>query len=127
MKLGKDIRSVTNYLLGLIKNNDWPKVGDGATHLMWTDRHAYTVVAVDQPQQIVVLAWDKAVQADDRGMCDDQEYVYFPDASVKVTYIRKYKNSWYEVLKNEQTGRWNKKDKFNVQFGIRDEYYDYSF
>ncbi len=89
------------------------KVGDGATELMWTDRHAYTVVAVKSAKTIVVQR-DKVKRTDTNGMSECQSYAYESDPNGELVTLRMTKRGW------SYKGR-----KFRI--GARDEYHDFSF
>ena len=54
MKLGKDTGSIVNYLYG--NNATVPIIGKGATVLLWTDRHAYEVLEINEKEKTVVIA-----------------------------------------------------------------------
>lgn len=49
-----------------------PKVGDAATVCLYSDRHAGTVIEVDEKKQTFVVQRDKATRADKNGMSDAQ-------------------------------------------------------
>lgn len=91
-----------------------PRVGDGATHVMWTDRHAYTVIEVSASGKTVKVQRDKATRTDGRGMTDAQSYKYEPDPQGAVRTVRLTKRGW-------------RSNGEAVLMGVRDEYYDYSF
>ena len=96
-----------------------PQVGDGATILMWSDRHAATVIEVERFKsgqragQVsrVTVQRDHATRTDNHGMGDSQSYTYQrdPNGSVHV----------YRVTKD---GRFP-----GLLLGHRDEHYDFSF
>ena len=96
-----------------------PEVGDGATILMWSDRHAATITEITyfksgqkkgQPRTITVQQ-DKATRTDSYGMSDAQSYSYErnPNGSLK-TFTAKRDGSFKGLL-----------------IGHRDEHYDFSF
>jgi hypothetical protein len=96
-----------------------PEVGMGATLLLWSDRHAGTIVAVNGK----TLKWqrDRAIRTDDHGMSDAQGYRYEPNPQAEV--------ETYTLRKN---GRWVKagtpmKGGLTLLVGARHEYYDFSF
>lgn len=91
-----------------------PTVGMGATHLMWTDRNAYTIVEVRTAKKLLVRR-DKAMRTDSFGMSDSQSYTYEPDPEGEIKIIRLTKKGW--TTKHGE--------KFVI--GHRSEYYDYSF
>ncbi len=67
--------SLINYLQGNTANNA-PVVGEGATYLSWSDRHAYTVVSVSEDGLTCEIVRDNAIRVDSRGMSDAQNYTY---------------------------------------------------
>jgi hypothetical protein len=105
-----------------------PQIGMGATICMHSDRHAGTVIGIDQPKKMVIIQRDKAKRTDNWGMSDSQEYSYTPD-SEGATYIFKFgkDNRWHEYLTNRETFRLNKvKGGCGLILGDRDEHYDFS-
>lgn len=113
MKLGKETGSLVNHIMSRATDQPAPQVGMGATILMWSDRHAATIVKVTKTQ--VHVKQDKAVRIDTNGMSEHQEYTYTsdPDASVEVFRMTKrgYRSS----------------SGAGLVIGERDEYYDPSF
>lgn len=97
-----------------------PKVGDGATELCWSDRHAYTVVEVVSPTHVVVQQ-DTVTRTDKNGMSESQQYSYQanPDAPRKHVTLRR-NGRW--VLQGE-----SQKNGTKFAMGDRREYHDYSF
>jgi len=97
-----------------------PVIGMGATELMHTDRHAFTIVEVISPKEIVVQR-DNAIRTDNNGMSDSQGYRYEPNPEgEKITVTLRKNGRW--VTKGG--GLWN-----GTSWAIdrRDEHYDYSF
>lgn len=98
-----------------------PEVGMGATIVMWSDRHAATIVAINERGTTVRIQQDRATRTDDHGISDSQSYAYAPnpEATVQTFTLRK-------------TGRWIRKGESEkggtvLLIGRRDEHYDYSF
>ncbi|CPW67078.1 hypothetical protein [Mycobacteroides abscessus] len=98
-----------------------PQVGMGATIVMWSDRHAATIVGVSDSGSTVSVQRDRATRTDNYGMSDSQSYAYSPnpEASIQAFTLRK-------------TGRWVRRGEPEkggtvLLIGQRDEYYDYSF
>lgn len=95
-----------------------PTVGDGATILMYSDRHAATIIEVGSKH--VVIQEDIAIRTDGHGMSDSQSYDYerCPTAPKDIFTLRK-------------NGRWVRKGESQkgtcLLIGHRDHYYDYSF
>lgn len=97
-----------------------PQVGMGATELLFSDRHPYTIIKVNSPKKIT-LQQDRAVRIDQNGLSEIQEYRYEPDTQgpTRVATLRK-------------NGRWitqgeSIKNGAAFALGYREEYYDFSF
>jgi len=103
-----------------------PQVGDGATELMWSDRHACTIVEVINYSsgakkgqvKAVVVTKDTAKRVDGNGMSDSQSYEYETNLEgFRVTFtVRKdgrfiHQGSSYGTL----------------AIGYRNHYFDFSF
>jgi hypothetical protein len=98
-----------------------PEVGEGATEILWSDRHAGTIIEVSPNGKTLKWQRDTARRADKNGMSDAQDWEYTPnpDAPVSTFTLR-------------QNGRWvmqgqPMKGSVSLLIGIRDEYYDFSF
>jgi hypothetical protein len=114
MELGKQTGSVVNHLLSGTVGEPTPTVGMGATVLLWTDRHAATVVKVTRCT--VSVQRDKATRTNpEAGMSESQSYSYEPDPTATVEVFRKTKAGWRSA-----SGR-------HLRIGDRREYHDYSF
>ena len=114
MKLGRDTGSLMNHLMAdgsalALK----PEVGMGATVLMWSDRHAGTIVKVT-PRTITVQR-DFARRTDSNGMSEVQRYEYSQNPQGLVEVFRLTKRGWRNRCGN------------GLQIGIRSQYHDYSF
>lgn len=94
-----------------------PKVGDGATMLLYTDRHAYTITAVAKSGKSFTMRRDTVKRIDANGMSESQDYEFSPNENGSTETVRMSKKGW-------RVGgmRGNK-----VLVGVRDEYYDFSF
>lgn len=112
MKLGTQTASMTNYLMSGTNGQPTPEVGMGATILMWTDRHAATIVKVTRTQ--IHVKQDHAKRTDTRGMSESQEYEYTPNPNAPTIVFRKTKRGY-----RSQAG--------SLRIGDRNEYHDYSF
>ena len=108
---------------GLMANSKQPapEVGMGATMLMWSDRHAATILEVTDNGKSLTVQRDKAIRTDEHGMSDSQSYRYEsdPEGAVHTFTLRK-------------NGRWVRKgepirDGMGLIVGHRQEYYDFSF
>lgn len=120
MILGKDTGNLMSWVRG---TGGTPKVGEGATEVMWTDRKAYTVVEVSEDGKRVVIQRDKAIKQF-QGMTDSQHYTYEQDeAGIKMELFFKW-GHWRQYQPNHVEGKY---PRVNMQFGIRDEFYDFSF
>jgi hypothetical protein len=98
-----------------------PEVGMGATVVMWSDRHAATIIEVSKDKKSVVIQEDNVDRIDNRGMCDWQEYSYSRNPNVKKqTYTLRKNKRW--VCKGEPM-----KNGTGILINVRDHYYDYSF
>jgi len=106
-------------LLASRSKNPTPEVGMGATMLLWSDRHAGTVVEVKGKR----LVWqrDKATRADTYGMSDCQSYTYEanPEGETEAFTLRK-NGEWVREGSSMKSGT-------TLGLGYRREYYDYSF
>lgn len=132
MKLGSQTGSVVNHLYSrMVKNAPLPKIGEGATILGWTDRHAGTVIEVFSKGKSVYVKVqsDIAKRIDSNGMSENQDYEYTPNPQgIVYVFKRKSDGRWAEVSWNEQTKRFNEYDGGKgLRVGVRDKYYDYSF
>lgn len=119
MKLMKETASLTNWLMA---NPDYhrPEVGEDVTELMWTDRRAWRVTAVDKDGKGATLT-RYAAKNIGKGY-GDETYQYDdengnPLLSNQTIHIRYKYKSW----------RIDGKHKINLAWGIRDQYRDPSF
>lgn len=123
------------------------KIGAGVTELMYSDRHAYTIVAIPDSKHIIIRECT-AIRIDGNGASDCQAYEYqtqekksYTQEDLKedsLTYIlmsdrRKKQIKKYGIGENEKVLTLTKngyKEMGNCNgfmVGKRDEYYDYSF
>lgn len=114
LQLGRETGSVTNYLLSGTDGEPTPKVGMGATILMWTDRHAATIVKVTRTQ--VHVQRDKATRTDANGMSESQSYSYEVNPAAEIEVFRKTKRGWRKSGGGAA-----------LRIGDRHSYHDYSF
>ena len=110
--LGSVTGNVTAFFMGGAFAQ--PEVGMGATLLLWTDTHAYTISRVSKSGKTFWMKRDKAIRTDSNGMSESQDYRYEPQPDAPERPVRMTKRGW---MSNGQF----------VRVGIRDEYYDYSF
>jgi hypothetical protein len=99
-----------------------PSVGDGATMLRWTDRHAATVIAVSGDGKTVTVQRDRAMRTDDNGMSESQTYHYAPDSLGETAVYTRRSNGRY--VQQDLTDR---EHRAALVIGVRAEYRDYSF
>lgn len=105
--------SLVNALSGTPKDVV-PTVGMGATELCWSDRHAYTVIAVSPTGKTVTVQADRATRTDKNGMSESQEYSFEPNPQGQVYHLRLTKKGWaYKGIR--------------FALGYRSEYHDFSF
>lgn len=93
-----------------------PTVGMGATMLMHSDRHAYTIVEVVSDKEVVVQQ-DNAVRTDKNGLSESQTYEYSPNPQGEKHTVTLRKHGGWVTKKGHQ--RWH--------IGERREYRDPSF
>ena len=118
MKFGSETGSMINHLMSNSAQPE-PKVGDGATVLSWSDRHAATVIEVT-PNRITVQL-DKAFRLDKNGMSECQAYEYYPNPDGEIIEFFKNKHgAWRERFKGGKSG-------YGLLLGHRQAYHDYSF
>jgi hypothetical protein len=91
-----------------------PVVGMGATSLMYTDRHAYTVVWVSKSGKTIRVQEDHAERTDSNGMSESQTYFHTRNTEGVVHTVRLTKRGWS-----------SKGARFAL--GYRSTYHDYSF
>ena len=95
-----------------------PFVGMGCTTLMYTDRHAATVIEVKG--KTITVQEDTATRADKNGMSDAQSYEYTRNENGRILKFTKRKD-----------GRWiqkgDSKNGLGLLLGVRREYFDFSF
>ena len=109
-----DTNSLVNMMMS--GSNKTPTVGMGATELMWTDRHAYTVVKVCTPRKVMVRR-DTATRTDKNGWSEDQTYTFEPG-----------KEGYDEAVTLRKDGKWRGSNGGSLfTLGRRDEYSDPNF
>jgi hypothetical protein len=109
--------SLVNMLMAGANKMVVPEVGMGATEVMFSDRHPYTVVEVKSERRIVVQR-DNYKRTDTNGMSESQTYEYTPNPSApKVVVTRRKDGSWREMGHGKGS---------SFMLGAREEYYDFS-
>lgn len=111
MKLGTQVGNFESWMMAT-STQPAPKIGDGATVILWTDRYAGTIIKHTRCQ--IHVQRDIAVRQDERGMSESQDYTYTADPKGQVYVFRKTKRGY-------------KSGSFGLAIGVRDEYYDYCF
>ena len=114
----------TGNLVNLIYErsaNPAPIVGDGATILSWSDRHAGTIIEVANGGKTITVQEDLVTRMDSNGLSDAQSYDYErnPNGSTTIFTLRK-NGRWVTQGESMRGGR-------GVSLGVRDHYFDYSF
>ncbi len=96
LKIGKETGSAVNWMMS--NNSTEPKALEGATLLMWTDRHAYTITKVSEDKKQVTIQRCNAKRIDNLGMTDSgQEYDYSEHENSFMNLV--YRNgSWRQVI-----------------------------
>lgn len=101
-------------------SNITPEKGMGATIILWSDRHACTIIDVPNPKRVVVRE-DLAIRTDSNGVSECQEYRYETNPQGKISTFTLRKNGkWVQQGKSMKNGT-------QLGIGFRREYYDYSF
>lgn len=120
--------SITNRLEENKMYCDEIKVGTPATQYLWSDTHAYEVVEVINQKHIFVRRLN-AKRVDKNYMSECQEYEY-SSSNARPIELKKMKHGWKEVrhyTDSEGKDHTYTTEKWNISFGIAQEYYDYSF
>lgn len=108
----------------IIENNyqsAQPAIGMGATELLYSDRHAYTVIAVAASGKRATIQQDTSIRSDQNGMSDSQSYRYEANPDGALKEIKLYRDGHWHIY----TPGYGKGSV--VMLGGRQEYYDYSF
>ena len=126
MHLGKQTGNVFNHLMSRDIFRE-PVVGEGATVLMWSDRHAATVIEWDAKRQIVSVQEDKATLVGGHPQTDQQEYSYAANPKAEIQQF-KWKDGWRQLERQGDKMKLTKKGTGRgLLVGHRDEYYDHTF
>lgn len=103
-----------------------PCIGDGATMVFRSDRHAGTIIwhstsaRNGMPLQLIVQR-DRATRTDKLGMSDAQEYAYVPDPTGPTyEYTLRCNGTYVRKAEPMRSGT-------RLWVGVRDEYFDFSF
>lgn len=101
-----------------------PQIGMGATVLLWSDRHAATIIDLTRFKtgaragqvKTVTVQYDKVTRTDSNGMGDNQTYRYEADLAGRTA-----------VFKVNKYGRFTSLSGFTLGIGYRDHHFDFSF
>jgi hypothetical protein len=126
LKAGTDTGSLVNHLMSGT-TRPAPGVGMGATILMWTDRKAATVVAVDDGGRRVTVQEDDVRRTDTNGMSESQAYECTPNPNGRRVTFKLGKRGWREVRFEDATRRWRLAGGHGLALGVRAHYHDFSF
>lgn len=107
--------SLINEIMWHTINNIKPYIGMGATEVLWSDRHAYEVVKINDDKHIVV----RRMNAINKGGFGSNDWELKSDPDGNLVFLTRYKDGWF--MKN---GRY-KGNKFSLGYSC--EYYDWSF
>jgi len=109
LKIGSQTGSVMNYLMST--NNTEPKIGEGATELLWSDRHAWTVIEVSEDKKACRIQRCDSKRTDSNGYyTESQDYDYNHHLNVFMNLI--YRNGAWRQVKEEIV--WT--DEFREEF-----------
>jgi hypothetical protein len=132
LRLGIDTGSYINHLASReIIGQPTPEVGMGATLLLWTDRHAATIVAIHDARPgrwIIEVQTDYAKVVEGSTFDGSARYEYFRDPEGTTKCFRfDSRRGWRRVVWNAGTGRWNFRGGDGLKIGVRDEHRDPHF
>ena len=92
------------------------QVGDGATLLSYSDRHAATIVEINESRTRVVIQMDHAKRVDKNGMSETQVYEYTPNPEAARLVFTLRKDGTFKLSGGLQ----------GVIIGRREEYRDFT-
>jgi hypothetical protein len=113
--------SMVNLLMDQSKPTTTPKVGDGCTILMWSDRHAATITKVSSNGRRIWIKEDISTRTDKNGFSENQTYTYKTDHAAPPVLYTLRKNGKY--IKAGEPLRYG----LTLLIGKRMTYFDYSF
>ena len=115
------VGSFTNRILEATRSSAPVVVGQGATVILYTDRHAATVVEVSKDARRVVVQRDIAKRVDKNGISESQVYEFERDPSApRETFTLRASGKYIAVGESMRTGT-------VLRIGERSAYHDYSF
>jgi hypothetical protein len=102
----------------LAERSEWrkPQIGEGATELCYSDRHAYTIVEVAKSGRSFRARMDKATRTDNNGMSESQGYTFEFDPDGEEVNVRWTGRGWKRVRHSSY-----------FKIGIREKYHDFNF
>ena len=134
MKLGTETGSLTNHLYSrAVIGQPEPVVGMGATILMWTDRHAATIIDTWKDTKkgtiYVHVREDTAKRTDTNGYGGTQVYEYSPNFNgTKSVFRQEPDGSWMQVVPGSGNRvTWKKSPGPGLRIGEREAYRDPCF
>jgi len=99
-----------------------PNIGDGVTQYLFSDRHAYTVIAMSKSKKTLTIQHDLETRTDKNGMSDMQDYTFTPDPRGREIVITLRKDGRYR-----EKGAQSTRGSTVYVVGHRRAYHDYSF
>jgi len=128
MKLGTQTGSLFNHIMANGTINNIVPGETGATLLMWTDRHAATVVEVFKKGKFdyIVIQMDEAKRVDNNGLSDNQSYEYVRNPAGRKE-IFKVTDKGFKNVRINGNGRYVQTGVYGLMVGVRREYHDFSF
>lgn len=94
---GKLQGSFMNYAMS--NNKTLPKVGKGATRLLYSDRNAYQVMEVSEDGSRVVLRRCNSKRIDNNGFFSESQKYDYSELSKRETVVVWRNNRWREEIK----------------------------
>lgn len=93
--------------------------GCGLTLYVGSDKYSYTILSYEN--SILKIQQDIKIGNE-----------ILPNSNGNIIFIKRYPkhhnfNNWFSVVLNEQTGRFNKKNRVSIKFGEREYFIDPSF
>jgi hypothetical protein len=105
-----------------------PVVGMGVTVLMWSDRHAGTIVEVVSDKEIVFTEDDTVADKTKDCQMGHQNWIHTPDPNGPRRVAKMGKDGRWYVARETPTGRMSISKKCTpLAVGYKEHYYDWSF
>jgi len=112
--------TTTNELTAMNYKSSEPRLGMGATLLLYSDRHAYTIIGISKSGKTLTLQRDEVTRVDKNGMSEAQIYEYAINPNghiIKARYNAK-RRQWLQSGGDYRPV---------VMLGDRREFYDFTF